>query len=120
VYGPSTPGPLEDGEIDPERQKSFTTCVRRSYREQKRKREMARRAERDKVRSDEERSDEIRTPCTGDEHYTCSYFRIIHASSLTTGMILFLNPNPFHDSLRSSQKKAEQGEEDLTIPEVIG
>eukprot|EP00520_Triparma_pacifica_P003386 CAMPEP_0118658032 /NCGR_PEP_ID=MMETSP0785-20121206/14345_1 /TAXON_ID=91992 /ORGANISM="Bolidomonas pacifica, Strain CCMP 1866" /LENGTH=112 /DNA_ID=CAMNT_0006551009 /DNA_START=93 /DNA_END=427 /DNA_ORIENTATION=+ len=41
VYGPSTIGPLEDGEIDPERQKLFTQCVRRDYREQKRKREMA-------------------------------------------------------------------------------
>ncbi|GMH66758.1 hypothetical protein TrRE_jg3235 [Triparma retinervis] len=58
VYGPSTPGPLEDGESDPERQKLFTSCVRRDYREQKRKREMARRAERDKKKSGEDKEQE--------------------------------------------------------------
>lgn len=40
VYGDD---PLEDGEIDPERSRTFTACTRRVYRERKRKRERERR-----------------------------------------------------------------------------
>ena len=39
--------PLEDGEIDPERGRTFTACTRKVYRERKRKRERERREERE-------------------------------------------------------------------------
>jgi len=40
---------------------------------------------------------------SSDKHYTRSYFFTRRASSLTTAIILVPHPNPFHDSLRSSQ-----------------
>ncbi len=43
VYGHD---PLEDGELDPERGRSFTSCTRRKYREQKKLRERERRESR--------------------------------------------------------------------------
>ena len=38
---------MEDGEIDPERSRSFTACTRRIYREKKRQREKERRSVKD-------------------------------------------------------------------------
>ena len=46
--------PLEDGEIDPERGRSFTACTRKIYRERKRKRERERREERERKKREED------------------------------------------------------------------
>ena len=41
---------------------------------------------------------------TSDGNHTRSYFRTRHASSVTTSIIIIPRPNPFRDSLRSSQE----------------
>jgi len=45
----------------------------------------------------------------GNVSRSCSYFSIRYASSLTNATILTTHPNPFHDSLRSSQKALTLG-----------
>ena len=60
-----------------------------------------------KVRGSEERSDVLTTK-SSDENHTCSYFRAIRASPVNTAIILIPHPNPFRDSLRSSQGFVEE------------
>ena len=55
------------------------------------------------VRLDEERSDDADSVNVRNETHTRSYFRRRRAPSPTTTIILIPHPNPFCDSLRSSQ-----------------
>jgi len=58
------------------------------------------------VRPSEELRDELARPSSGDENCGHSYLPKRHTSSVTTSTILIPNPNPFCDSLRSSQVSA--------------
>ena len=52
--------PLEDGEIDPERGRSFTACTRKVYRERKRKRERERREDRERSKQDVDAAEDVK------------------------------------------------------------
>jgi len=52
-------------------------------------------------------------------HCAISYFRTRHFSSVTNAITLTLNPNPFRDSLRSSQKEIMGRTQDEKIREEM-
>ena len=55
------------------------------------------------VRTDEEQSDELTTLPQAAENHTRSYFSTRYDSTVITAIILTPHPDPFHNSLRSSQ-----------------
>ena len=71
---------------------------------------------RKEVRLDKDRSERADNAISRDETYTHSYFRTTPPPSLITAIIFIPRPNPFRDSLRSSQESAAP--EDSAVPEV--